>query len=222
MQREYDYIRRYSAFRVHDRMIDIGNAGSFNRIAVRNCDPPEEMVAGNTRFTSIHIIETRVGGRTFTAYRSEDLPEVLLAVWVGYPFNPQIEEGGDLMLQVLNEAPEIKDLVIDNTFVRSGWMNARMSQYLTMGWFPGLIQLGLRSFIHIQSGSYLGGESYKKFGETLARNIDEIARRLKREPFRYFPIMTSETGIRGRTDDITRESAFMISFDIVKSFRAAE
>jgi hypothetical protein len=42
----------------------------------------------------------------------------------------------------------------------------------------------LRAFFHIQSGSYLGGESYKKFGETLARSIDEIAARLQRKPFR--------------------------------------
>ncbi len=222
MQREYNYIRKYTACRNPERLIDIGNAGVFNEIIAHNCDPPEEMAAGGIRFTSIHTIDTRVGGRTFTAYRSDELSEVLLVVWMGFPFNPQIEEGGDLMLQVLNADPAVKDLVIDNTFVRSGWMNARMSQYLTTGWFPGLIQSGLRAFFHIQSGSYLGGESYKKFGETLARSIDEIAARLQRKPFRYYPITTSETGIRGKNDDASRESAFRKSFDIVRSFQAVE
>jgi hypothetical protein len=200
-----------------DRVIDLGDAGAFNEIIIHNPNPREEMEINGSLFTSIHTIDPPVGKRVFTALRSEKEPTVLLIIWRGFPYYRQIEEGGDLMLQVLHSEKQVLHLIIDNSYVQSGWMDDRMKDYLKNGWMPGLIQLGLKGFCHLQAETYLGGLSFKKFGELVSENISRIAQSLDREPFTYYPIKTSELSKNGAINEAMRLAALTESLRILKS-----
>jgi hypothetical protein len=138
-------------------------------------------------------------------------------VWDGYPFYADIEEGGDFMLQVLAADKTIRHLIIDNTYVRSGWMEDRMNDYLNNGWFPGLVELELRTFCHLQAESYLGKLSFDRFAEGVSDSINIVAQRLGKAPFKYYPVKTSEISPDGQIDDIVRDMALKKAYDIVKS-----
>jgi hypothetical protein len=217
MELPFSYVRKFISSRRCDRIVDLGDAGSFNAVVSRMPRSPEETAVAGRRFSAIHIIDSMIGGRVFTAYRSEEHPEVLLVVWKGFPYNIEIEEGGDMMLQVMQDDPRITCLLIDNTWVRSGWMNPAMVEYLDNGWMPGLTWCGLRIFCHLQSASYLGGNSFEQFGATLNGVIAGIGRRLGREPFRYHAIRTSELSDDGSIDDAIREAGFAEAFRIFDS-----
>lgn len=216
MKREYNYHRK-TGLRRSNRLIDLGNAGVFNEVVYRNSDPPELCVIGDCVFESIHVIKGPTGKMIFTAYRSGEAPDILMIVWRDYPFNRQIEEGGDLMLQEMRRDPRVKHLIIDNTYVRSDWMNDEMSEYLNNGWIPGLIEAGLKGFCHLQAGSYLGGKSFLHFGELVSANITAIAEKLCKDPFNYMPMQTSEMSDDGSIDDALRDSALRKSLDILRS-----
>ena len=132
-------------------------------------------------------METLKHKRLFTAYRSDEEPGILLVVWKEYPYYQDIEEGGDFMLQVMASDRRVRNLIIDNTYVRSGWMNDRMSDYLNNGWIPGLVELELNSFCHLQADSYLGGLSFLKFGELMSDNISTIAQRTREKTIQLLP-----------------------------------
>jgi hypothetical protein len=216
MDREYNY-RRISIAGRKDRIIDLGNAGAFNEVVYRNSNPPETCAIGNCLFTSIHLIHLPNGRKIFTAYRSGEAPDILLVVWKYFPFNRQIEEGGDLMLQELKRDPHLRHLMVDNSYVRSDWLNDATGEYLNNAWMPGLIELGLKGFTHLQAESYLGGKSFDQFGAMVSANIAAIADKLKREPFTYVPIQTSGISDNGTIDDALRESALRKGADILRS-----
>lgn len=217
MDRIYNYQRKYKINRIPDRLLDLGNAGSFMEIGPRQCIPPEEYVIDNTVFSSMHIIELRSRSRIFTAYRNAGVPGILLIVWRGYPFYPHIEEGGDYMLQVLSADRTIRHLIIDNTYVRSGWMEDRVHDYLNKAWFPALVELELDTFCHLQSESILGSISFNKFADVVSKNINIIAQNLGKKPFKYCAIRTSDVNPSGKIDEKLRDQAFNKAFSIITS-----
>lgn len=186
-------------------------------VAVRQCIPREECRIGGSFFRSIHIMEPQKNIRFLTAFRCDEEPGVLLIVWKEYPFYPHIEEGGDFMLQVLATDTRVKHLIIDNTYVRSGWMNDAVRVYLNNGWMPGLIELELRAFCHLQAESYLGGLSFKKFGELVSENINTIAQKLRKKPFYYYPVKTSDMAADGKIDEKVRDASLKKALKILKS-----
>ncbi|TAL37497.1 MAG: hypothetical protein EPN93_05775 [Spirochaetes bacterium] len=217
MNPKFDYMRNSSSGRRIDRIVDLGDAGVFGEIIVRNTIPPEEIYIGGLGFKSIHIIDNLLGLRVFTAYRCDLRPEILLIVWKGFPFNAQIEEGGDFMLQAMLGDPRIKHLVIDNTYVQSGWMNTGIMDYLTRGWIPGLVWCGVRTFCHLQAESYLGSSSFQQFGRMLMERSADIGCAMKKETFKYFPIHSSGNKDAEAIDERMRESAFRKAFEILES-----
>ncbi len=217
MKKIYNYKRISRTNRIHDRIFDLGNAGSFTEIRIKLPEPPDECSIEGTSFRSVHIIKSWNDSRIFTAYRSSEYTDILLIVWEEYPFYPHIEEGGDFMLQVLASDKAVKHLIIDNTYVRSGWMDEKMSNYLNNGWFPGLVELGLEAFCHLQAESYLGELSFKSFGELVSGSISDIAQNLDKKPFAYFPVKTSEMSQDGRIDADVRNIALKKALDIIKS-----
>lgn len=217
MSRIYNYRRLYTDNRIPGRIIDVGNAGAFPEVAIKQCIPREECRIGGSVFRSIHnIIQPLNNVAIFTAFRCDEKPDVFLIVWKDYPFYPHIEEGGDFMLQVLATDKTVKHLIIDNTYVRSGWMNDQMSDYLNNGWIPGLIELELNAFCHLQAETYLGGLSFKKFGELVSDNISTIAQKLGKKPFHYYPIKTSDIAPDGKIDDKLRAAALKKALSILK------
>ncbi len=217
MSKIFDYRRLHNVNRIQGSIIDIGNAGSFNEVIIRQSNPPEECVIDKVLFRSVHVIETPNNKRILSAFRSDAEPGVLLVVWRDYPFYPHIEEGGDFMLQVLVADRSVKYLVIDNTYVRSGWMNDRMSDYLNNGWLPGLIEMELKAFCHLQAESYLGGLSFTKFGKLMSANINTIAQQLGKQAFPYFPIKTSDVSPDGKINETFRNKALEKALTIIKT-----
>ncbi|HOO71688.1 MAG TPA: hypothetical protein PK926_07990 [Spirochaetota bacterium] len=121
------------------------------------------------------------------------------------------------MLQVLHDDRRVKHLIIDNSYVKSGWMDDRhLVNYLENGWLPGLIELGLKGFCHLQAKSLLGGRSFTSFGRYMNNNFIKIARKLDREPFQYFPIETSEMDGKRSIDQHVRALALKKSHAILK------
>ena len=218
MDRIYDYQRKYNINRIPDRLLDLGNAGSFMEIRPRQCTPPEECLVDNTAFRSLHIIEQRNGARIFTAYKSVEDPGILLIVWGGFTFYPHIEEGGDYMLQILAADKTIRHLIVDNTYVRSGWMEDRMHDYLNKAWFPGLVELELNTVCYLQAESILGRLSFNKFADDVSKNINKIAQNLGKKPFKYCEIQTSDISPGGKIDDRVRDLALKKACSIVKTF----
>ncbi|HSA16649.1 MAG TPA: hypothetical protein P5346_18055, partial [Spirochaetota bacterium] len=172
-------------------------------------------------FKCIHVIESPGDKRILTAYRNDGEPGVLLIVWNGFPYYSDIEQGGDFMLQFFSSDREASHLIIDNTYVLSGWMNEKMTRYLDNGWFPGLIELGLETFCHLQAESYLGGVSFEEFGRHVSVNIDNIARKLGKSPFIYNPIRTSDMNPVGLIDEMLRDKALNKVMEFIRSYIAA-
>ncbi len=217
MSKIFDYRRLHNVNRIQGSVVDIGNAGSFLEVVVRQSNPPEECLIGKVLFKSVHVIEPPRNRRILTAFRSDAEPGILLIVWREYPFYPHIEEGGDFMLQVIATDKSVKYLIIDNTYVRSGWMNEKMSDYLNNGWLPGLVEMELAAFCHLQAESYLGGLSFTKFGKLMSANINTIAQKLGKQAFRYFPIKTSDISPDGKIDDTLRNKALEKALTIIKT-----
>jgi len=200
-----------------DRIIDLGEAGSFKALRDSPGDPPEETFLGESLFSSIHRISSPTGSRVFTAYRSELEPEILLVVWANYPYNQQIEQGGDFMLQVMHDDPSVRILLNDNSYVKSEWMNERMIDYLANRWLPGLIWLGLEVFCHIGSSSLMGGKSFDEFSRWVTETAATIAPRLERIPFRYFPVTAQGLAASGSMDEADRSAALSKVYARLKS-----
>ena len=220
MERIFNYKRIINRHRNTKRSIDLGNAGTFYEIQFTNCDPPEEELIHKTPFQSFHVILSARREKTFTAFRSTVEPETLLIVWREFPFYIEIEEGGDIMLQVLHDDRRVRHLIIDNTYVRSGWMNDHhVLNYLENAWFPGLIELELKGFYHLQSKNVLGEKSFNEFGKFMADNFDKVAQKLNKTPFQYFPIETSEIKDDGTIDHDLRSMAFNQSHNIITSLK---
>lgn len=217
MSAEFNYQRRRTARVRSGRKIDLGEAGSFDAIRLNPGNPPEEVRLHGLRFQSIHRINSHTGPRVFTAYRNEEYPAILFVVWSNYPFNTQIETGGDLMLQAMHDDSRIRFLLNDNTYVKSGWMNDRMVDYLSNGWLPGLIKMGLRGFCHLRAGSFMGEKSFDDFAGYVSGRVEVIARKLGMEPFRYFPVKSPEVGKDGVIDERLRDAALSEAYEILKS-----
>lgn len=217
MSAEFNYQRRRTIRTRTGRTIDLGEAGSFDAIHLDPGNPPEEVSLHGHRFQSIHRINSHTGSRVFTAYRSEEEPAILFVVWSNYPFNTQIETGGDLMLQAMHDDPRIRLLIVDNSYVKSGWMNEKMIDYLSNGWLPGLVRLGLRGFCHLRAGSFMGEKSFDDFAGYVSGRVEVIARQLGMEPFRYFPVKSPEVGKDGVIDERLRDAALSEAYKILKS-----
>jgi hypothetical protein len=217
MSAEFNYQRRRTIRTRTGRTIDLGEAGSFDAIHLNPGNPPEEVSLHGRRFQSIHRINSHTGPRVFTAYRSEEDPAILFVVWSNYPFNTQIETGGDLMLQAMHDDPRIRLLIVDNSYVKSGWMNEKMIDYLSNGWLPGLVRLGLWGFCHLRAGSFMGEKSFDDFAGYVSGRVEVIARQLGMEPFRYFPVKSPEVGKDGVIDERLRDAALSEAYEILKS-----
>ncbi len=217
MKRIFNYERQYNVNRITGSAIDLGNAGTFMEVRSFLPEKQDELVIDNAVFRSIHIIEPRAGKRIFTAYRSEELISVLLIVWENFPFYRHIEEGGDFMLQELYSTGTLKHLIIDNTYVMSGWMEEKTVDYMNQGWIPGLIELGLMTFCHLQAESYLGGKSYEEFMKFVSGSVNSVADKLGREGFIYCPVKTSEISKDGKIDEAARLAALKKGVEIIRS-----
>lgn len=192
-----DYVRQTLNNR-GKRQIDLGQAGSFLEITTDNSDPEQEYIGGRL-FKSTHCTKTVTDYRVFTALRSEEAPSVLYIIWRDFPHLRNIEEGGDYMLQAFHQDPRLKYLLVDNTFVKSGWMKDDVVTYLNTVWYPGLIEVGVKKFAHLQAKSALAAQSFENFGKDVNNAITDLAKSMNREPFEYFPIKTSETD-QGETE----------------------
>lgn len=221
MDRIYDYQRIQKTSRIRGSIVDLGNAGFFSKVKVNAPENPEESIVGESVFKCIHVIESPGEKRILSAYRNDGEPGVLLIVWNGFPYYSHIEQGGDFMLQFFSSDREASHLIIDNTYVLSGWMNEKMTRYLDNGWFPGLIELGLETFCHLQAESYLGGVSFEEFGRHVSVNIDNIARKLGKSPFIYNPIRTSDMNPVGLIDEMLRDKALNKVMEFIRSYIAA-
>lgn len=219
MKKTYNYQRTYRSNSIPGNIIDLGSAGSFSKIIGREITPPEECIISGTVFSSVHTINSASNKRIFTAFRSEQKPSILYIEWRDYPFYPHIEEGGDFMLQVMATDSRVKHLIIDNTYVRSGWMNSKMDDYLNNGWLPGLVELELVAFCHLQAESFLGERSFEMFVELLTKNINVIAESLGRKAFRYFPVKSPEINENGLVDENRRLMIVQQAFDIISSLK---
>lgn len=202
-----------------DHVIDLGDAGSFNALRPSPGDPPDGISLEESRYVGIHRIDSPTGSRVYTAYRSEQEPEILLIIWANYPFNAQIEDGGDFMLQVMHGDRSVKYLLIDNSYVRSAWMNERMVEYLSQAWIPGLVWLGLKGFCHIRASSYLGEKSFDEFSAWVTRIAAEAGRRLGRPSFLYFPIANLGGGLEEAESEHFRKRALSEAVSILRSLR---
>jgi hypothetical protein len=192
----FNYERKNLKNRTNNQ-VDLGQAGSFLEVKYDNNEPEEESISGIS-FSSFHCMKTVSDYRVFTALKSPDMPSVLYIIWRDFPFLKHLEEGGDLMLQELKKDKELNHLLIDNTFVQSGWMKDDVVEYLNNAWYPGLIEVGLKRFAHLQAESALGASSFKKFEESVNSIIGDMARGMKRPPFEYFPVKTSEINKDGQ------------------------
>lgn len=214
----YNYRRRFTLKRRQDRIIDLGNAGSFAEIPYINCTPADEISIDGRVFRSFHVITFHKNTRIFTAYRSDDEPAVLLIIWEEIPFYLQIEQGGDVMLQVMHDDPRVKHLIIDNTFVKSPWMGEqRTLDYMKDGWLPGLIQLELKGFCHLQAERSLGKMSFDQFGVFMKSAVGEISVKIGRKPFSYYPVRSSGMSREGSIDNDARNAALVKALRLVRS-----
>lgn len=212
----FNYVREYAHKRNQKRVIDLGTAGSFNEVVPVISGIPDTMNIDGAIYTAIHTIHASNAKRIFTAFRSREEPDILVIVWDGFPFYPHIEEGGDFMLQTMYDDSRVRHLIIDNTYVRSNWLNEKMKRYLSDAWHPGLIQLGLKNFCHLQALSFLGGHSFQEFAKLVSESISGIAGNLGRLPFRYFPIETARASAGGIIDQKKRMSAFEKAMRIIR------
>jgi len=213
---EFNYAREYTLKRNRDRVIDLGAAGSFNAVVPAISDNPDTMDIDGAIYTAIHTIHASNAKRIFTAFHSHQVPEILVIIWNGFPFYPHIEEGGDFMLQTMHDDSRVRHLIIDNTMVRSNWLNEKMKRYLSDAWHPGLIQLGLKSFCHLQALSFLGGHSFHEFAQLVSESISDIAGTLGRPPFSYYPIETADTSAGNTLDHSMRMASLSKAMRIIR------
>jgi hypothetical protein len=176
-----------------EKNITIGKIDKFNEVLYKSLKSESEIINDAT-FDSFHQIVGNSNQNILTAYRSKQLPKVLLVVWRDFPYTQHAEQGSDLMLQeVLNG---VEYLIVDSAFVQSGWMNDKIMQYLNEIWYPSLIELGLKGFVHIQSLSALGGSSFQKFKENTQLYLDGIGGQLKKKVFSYIPVEVGDVSTR--------------------------
>lgn len=207
----FSYERMNSNLRSKE-IIDLGPAGSFNKVIYNN-EEPEEIVIAGALFKSYCSICNPSGKKVVITFKSEDAPNVLYMESRDYVYLNQIEVGGDLMIQAFHEDNNLEYLLIDNTYVLSGWMQEKTFVYLNNAWYPGLVQVGLKGIAHLQAESLLGGMSFEKFGEAMMESLTSIA---GDAPFTYSPIKTSEINKDGViTGDNIRQSALEEGFKIL-------
>ena len=196
----FNYVRKSLAGRTGNK-VDLGQAGSFFEIKTDNGDPEEERIDG-ALFRSIHCMKTVSNYRIFTALKSDEAPSVLFIIWRDFPYLRHIEEGGDLMLQEFKKDTALKYLLVDNTFVKSGWMKDNVIEYLNHGWYPGLIEVGVEKFVHLQAKSALGANSFEEFEKDVNKAMGDLAKTMRKEPFKYYPVKTSEINDKGEQVDL--------------------
>lgn len=177
------------------RLIRSGRGDGY--IFIDGIDPFKEVMykrfhheilnVNNKDFLAFHCILDYKNNPIMTAYRSIAKSDILLIVWRGLPYTHHIEQGGDLMLQEIHRNG-IKHLIIDNTHVDSMWMNPQMEKYFYDVWYPGLIQLNLEKFVHIQSASSLGKNSFERFRENIRLYLERISAESSKKLFEYIPI----------------------------------
>ena len=192
---KFNYLRKNLSQRGKNQ-IDLGQAGSFPEVKNDNSDPEKEHIDG-VLFKSIHCMKTISNYRVFTALKSDEAPSVLYTIWRDFPYLKHIEEGGDLMLQEFKKDTALKYLLVDNTFVKSGWMKDDVVEYLNSAWYPGLIDVGVEKFVHLQAKSSLGASSFEEFEEDVNKAMRELAKGMNQQPFEYYPIKTSEINNEG-------------------------
>ncbi len=182
-------------------MIEVGSVDKFPKVIYKNGKIESETIAG-AQFYSFHQTLGTSNQIIMTAYKSKIYPEILLIVWRDFPYQHQVELGGDVMSQEIKNGG-IKYLLVDNTYVQSGWMNASIENYLNTVWYPSLIELGLKGFAHIQALSSLGGASFNKFKEFVQTYLDSIASKLGRKVFTYLPIEVKEANVFKRSEALS-------------------
>lgn len=168
------------------KTIEVGTIDKFQEVIHKISNVESETINGSS-FYSFHEILGTSGQVILTAYKSKQYSDVMLIVWRDFPYAHHIEQGGDLMTQEIKNNG-IKYLLIDNTFVQSGWMNKNIEQYFSEVWYPSLIQVGLLGFAHIEAKSTLGGLSFQKFREATQGYLNSIGAKMMRKVFQYLPV----------------------------------
>jgi hypothetical protein len=169
-----------------ENVVKIGDFDQFNEVPCKINEKITERV-GNFLFESFHEIRGTMNQRILTALKSKECPEVLFFVWEDFPSFNHIEAGGDVILQEIKKYGA-KYMLVDNTFVRSGWVTDKIVQYMDQVWYPGLIELGLTGFAHVQAQSASGTRSFEEFGKDIQSYLDGIASTLNRPCFKYVPV----------------------------------
>jgi hypothetical protein len=182
-----NYIRLIRSGRGNNE-IDIKGIDNFKEV-LYNHYQQEIIDIGGVPFISFHRILNSKNQSIFTAYRSISKSDILFIVWKGLPYTHHIEQGGDIMLQEMLKNG-IKNLIIDNTYVSSIWMNPKMKRYFHEVWYPSLIELGLKKFVHIQSSYSLGMTSFELFKENLSLYLERLAFTSSKQLFQYIPMQS--------------------------------
>ena len=117
---------------------------------------------------------------------------MMFIVWADFPYFNHAELGSDMVLQEIKNHG-IKYLLIDNTYVKSGWLNDKIGQYLDQVFYPGALELGLKGISHVQAQSMLGSKSFQEFGKDIQQYLDGMASNMKRSSFKYVPVQSQET-----------------------------
>lgn len=171
-------------------LVKINNLDAFPGIIYQNAKQSKEEING-VSFESFHHITGNSDQVILTAYKSVSVEDVLFISWADFPYLNHIEVGGDLMLQELKNN-NINYLLIDNTFVQSGWVNDKVLNYFDKVWYPGLIELGLKGFVHIQAQSALGTKSFDTFRKDIQDYLEGMASKMNKKSFIYYPMESTE------------------------------
>ncbi|HTF80975.1 MAG TPA: hypothetical protein VL947_04605 [Cytophagales bacterium] len=174
----------------------IGDVTKFAELPLQNLKPDKQKIKSAV-FESFHHITGTSNQVILTAYNSKQLPEVMFMSWSDFPYLHHVEQGGDLLLQEISKH-HYKYVLIDNTYVKSGWMNDKVAQYSDAILYPALVECGLKGFGHIPSQGMLGAKSFEEFKKTTQNYLDHIAAKLHKPCFKYVPVILSEE--LGKTD----------------------
>jgi hypothetical protein len=169
------------------KTIIIGGNDSFPEVKAKRLSFNDSESFGGAQFDSVHHLTGTMNQTIMTAYRTEQYKDLLYIVWRDLPYYHHIELGGDYMLQEIKQNG-IKNLLIDNTYVQSGWMNDKIAEYFDRAWYPGLIDLGLKAFAHIPAMSTLGEKSFRQFKSDVQQYLSTMASSRSKEGFKYIPV----------------------------------
>jgi hypothetical protein len=184
------FYQRSSINKRGKNIIKIGTIDQFHEVLYACSEKTTERI-GNLLFESFFDIKGTRNQKIFTAYKNISRPDILYILWEDFPYYNHAELGSDLVLQEIKNHG-IKYLLIDNTYVKSGWLTENIGRYLDEVFYPGALELGLVGLSHIQAQSTLGSKSFEEFGKDIQLYLGVKASVMKRSSFKYIPVRSQE------------------------------